>query len=373
MARQTQLDVRAVAEQVKRVHSIEEVVARYGIELRGRGRSLTGRCPFHNDGGNPNFSIRPERHTYRCWRCGEHGDTIDFVMKIERCSFKEAVQRITGDRFGEACLVPLPPPPKPKPARREPHPLDYRALEIAVDTYSTRLTHTPEALGYLAARGIDRIAASRLKLGYAEGSDLEFEFGWRDIPAGSAELLGILKRMRGGRYCEHFQGRIVIPDFRGGKAHWAMARAFNVDDWRARPAWRHGENIWQPIEGERQPPKYLCMPGEKPLMGLDAVRDAPEIYLVEGPFDFLTLSAWGYPTVALLGTDVRAASREQLARFGRVNLVLDNDSAGRESVPRLREAIGEWRARPIFLPIGIKDVGELDALPDGAALFAERA
>ena len=36
------------------------------------------------------FSIR--RNTYRCFVCGEHGGTIDLVMKYQRLGFKEAVE-----------------------------------------------------------------------------------------------------------------------------------------------------------------------------------------------------------------------------------------------------------------------------------------
>ena len=42
---------------LKLAHPIEDVVARYGIELRRQGHALVGRCPFHADGGRPNLHI----------------------------------------------------------------------------------------------------------------------------------------------------------------------------------------------------------------------------------------------------------------------------------------------------------------------------
>jgi len=38
---------------------IADVVRRYGVDLRRSGSSFTGRCPFHLDGGRPNFVVFP--------------------------------------------------------------------------------------------------------------------------------------------------------------------------------------------------------------------------------------------------------------------------------------------------------------------------
>src|SRR5205085_3835896 len=80
---------------LRRDHPLSELVASYGIELRRSGAALVGRCPFHTDGGRPNL------HLYRsgrwiCYRCGEAGDVIDFVQRIENVSFREAVTRLQG-------------------------------------------------------------------------------------------------------------------------------------------------------------------------------------------------------------------------------------------------------------------------------------
>ena len=55
-------------ESLKVEHPIEEIVARYGIELRPSGRTLTGRCPFHNDGGRPNLYVYPATQSWYCFR-----------------------------------------------------------------------------------------------------------------------------------------------------------------------------------------------------------------------------------------------------------------------------------------------------------------
>jgi DNA primase len=55
---------------------IEEVAERLGMEVKMH-KAL---CPFHDDHhASLSFSVR--RNTYRCFVCGEHGDTISLVMK----------------------------------------------------------------------------------------------------------------------------------------------------------------------------------------------------------------------------------------------------------------------------------------------------
>jgi DNA primase len=63
------------------------------IELKKRGSSYFGLCPFHNE-KTPSFSVSPSKQLYHCFGCGEGGDIINFVMKYKNISFIEAVNRI---------------------------------------------------------------------------------------------------------------------------------------------------------------------------------------------------------------------------------------------------------------------------------------
>lgn len=79
-------------ERAKAAMRIEEVVGDY-ITLRRRGVNLIGLCPFHEE-RTPSFNVNPPRGIYKCFGCGEHGNAIGFVMKMENCSFSEAVKKI---------------------------------------------------------------------------------------------------------------------------------------------------------------------------------------------------------------------------------------------------------------------------------------
>jgi len=103
-------------------------------------------------------------------------------------------------------------------------------------------------------------------------------------------------------------------------------------------------------------------------LAIEEIRAGRMVVVVEGPFDWLTLQRWHYPSVALVGTHVRPAAVKALARFERIYLALDADQAGQTAAAELARTLGE-RAVQVVLP-GVKDVGELAMSPDGQGIFA---
>lgn|GEM_PF-708907 len=80
-------------EEVSRLKSlirIEDIVPQYFL-LRWIGRSLVGRCPFHED-RTPSFVVFPDTQTFYCFGCRAHGDVLAFLMRIEHLTFPEALQ-----------------------------------------------------------------------------------------------------------------------------------------------------------------------------------------------------------------------------------------------------------------------------------------
>src|SRR4029078_11461106 len=76
----------------ERVH-VEDIIGEH-LQLRSAGgRSLKGLCPFHDE-KTPSFNVNPSRGFWHCFGCGEGGDVLDFVMKLDHLSFTEAVERL---------------------------------------------------------------------------------------------------------------------------------------------------------------------------------------------------------------------------------------------------------------------------------------
>ena len=57
------------------------------------GIGFTALCPFHDD-KNPSFEVFND-NKFRCWSCGEHGDSIDFIQKHANKTYPEAVMQLT--------------------------------------------------------------------------------------------------------------------------------------------------------------------------------------------------------------------------------------------------------------------------------------
>jgi DNA primase len=333
---------------VKRTHAVADVVARYGIDLRPSGRTLVGRCPFHADGGRPNLYVYPATQSWYCYRCALGGDVIRFVERIEGLSFRAAVARLQDARLMQTM---------PRMARRTPPrvpwnrhearseawgPAERACLAAAVTLYHQRLLAEPAALAYLEGRGLSRATILRHRLGYVAGATLSDYLRWRRLSVSAAVRVGLLGR--GGR--ERLAGRVVVPELRGGQPIWLVGRTIP-------PA---------------ADPRYLGLPGRKPLLGWDALALHQEVVLVEGVFDWLVLSQWGIPSLSLVGTHVRPDLLAALARFPRLYIVMDNDAAGHTATEALVRALGP-RALPVELS-GVKDVADLALEPGGRARFA---
>ena len=66
----------------------------YDGRLRGVTR-LAGVCPFHEE-KTPSFTIFTNDNNFYCFGCNAHGDVIDYVMKLNKINFIEAIKQLNG-------------------------------------------------------------------------------------------------------------------------------------------------------------------------------------------------------------------------------------------------------------------------------------
>ena len=71
-------------------NDITEVIGQY-VQLRHRGRTYTGLCPFHNE-KTPSFSVSPSKGLCKCFSCGKGGNAVHFIMEHEQMSYPEALR-----------------------------------------------------------------------------------------------------------------------------------------------------------------------------------------------------------------------------------------------------------------------------------------
>ena len=79
-------------ERLKSEVSLVRLAEVAGVKLTKRGKDYVGCCPFHDD-RTPSFIISPDKNLWNCLgACGQGGDVISFVMKVEGVSFRHGVE-----------------------------------------------------------------------------------------------------------------------------------------------------------------------------------------------------------------------------------------------------------------------------------------
>jgi DNA primase len=112
-------------------------------------------------------------------------------------------------------------------------------------------------------------------------------------------------------------------------------------------------------------PRYMSLPGPRPLLGAELVAGRPAVIGVEGSFDWLTLMGWSVPGFAALGGSLAHEAVALLQHARTIYLAFDRDAPGQHAARALAARLG-GRARLVTLPDGVKDVNELGQYPDGA-------
>ena len=80
---------------LKARHPLGDTVEASGVRLRGRGRVRQGVCPFHDE-AEGSFTVYGDSERFYCFGCGEGGDVLDFVRRVENLSLPEAIARLDG-------------------------------------------------------------------------------------------------------------------------------------------------------------------------------------------------------------------------------------------------------------------------------------
>ena len=329
---------------LKARHPLGDAVEAAGVRLRGRGRVRQGVCPFHDESAG-SFTVYSDSERYYCFGCGDGGDVLDFIQRVEGLSLPDAIRRLDGGS-GLAPAAAVQSRAAFKPRRSTAAvvpPRDPALLTAAARFYAARLRRSSRAREYLASRGVGMDAALRLGLGFAPGSGLREAVESSGFTAERLRDSGLFTE----RGSERFAGMVVVPEVAGGLVRWLAGRA---------------------VDPERSP-RFQALPGPRPVLGLGRLGFAPPwAVLAEGVFDWLAIAGWGLPACAALGTQGVEKAAASLRGCARVFLAFDSDDAGREAAERLEGLLGR-RAATVTLPDGVGDVGELAAHPHGRAVF----
>jgi DNA primase len=329
--------------------NIVEIVKRH-VELKRAGTgSWKGLCPFHSE-KTPSFHVNESRNIFYCFGCGEKGDVITFLVKMEQRPFMDVLTDLAGAAGIELDVRPL--SPAERHARQEAESERdrmFRAMEASASFFEEQF-QTAEgaaARAYVEKRGINQAVRERFRVGYApqKWDALSSHLAGKRIPPSDMERLGLCGVNERGRY-DFFRDRVMLP----------------VIDRQGRVV-GFGGRLLDPDAKDR---KYVNSPDsplyhkKEQLYGLhaaqDAIRRKGSAILVEGNFDVLALHEAGIDeVVAPMGTALTTEQIEALGRMAKtVTVVFDGDAAGQRAVQKVI---------PMFIDAGVD--GRVARLPPG--------
>lgn len=310
-------------QQVKDAARVEEVVGEF-VALKRKGPRFLGLCPFHNE-KTPSFNVSPNLGIYKCFGCGEAGDSITFLQKHEHLSYVEAI-RWLAKRYN----IDL--PEEEQTPEQQIEQSEREALSViqqwALNWSVEQLWNTDEGkrigLSYFRERGFTDATIRTFQLGYVP------EFGNAFAQAALAngfnpELLekaGWIKRREDEARTpwDFFAGRVTFPIL--GLSGQPIAFGART------------------LKSDKKLPKYFNSPESvlynksRSLYGVyqakKAIVEQDLCYLVEGYTDVISLHQAGIANVvASSGTSLTEEQVRLIKRYAAtVAILYDGDAAG---------------------------------------------
>ncbi|MDR2255001.1 MAG: DNA primase [Arthrobacter sp.] len=319
-------------DEVRSRTDIKAVVEAF-VSLKPAGiGSYKGLCPFHDE-RSPSFHVRPQVGTYHCFGCGESGDAISFLMKMNHTTFAETVEQLAARAGIELHYEDGGKGPDRESVGKRQRLLD--AHKVAEEFFRAQLQTPEAAVGQqmLAERGFTPADATQFGVGYApQGWDsLLRHLRNKGFTDEELKLTGLMSEGQRGIY-DRFRGRLIWPirDLTGATIGFGARKLYEDD-----PG-----------------PKYLNTPEtqlykkSQVLYGIDLAKreisKQKRIVVVEGYTDVMAAQLAGVGTAVAtcgtaFGTDHIKIARRLLSDFGgggEVIFCFDGDAAGQKAALR---------------------------------------
>lgn len=325
-----------VIEEIKERNDIVEIISSY-ISLKPAGVNYKACCPFHSE-KTASFVVSPNKQLFKCFGCGEGGDLIKFVMKIENLDFIETL-KILADKSG--IEWPQNDEYKENPQKKS---IKEELYEIHIQSarfFFERLWKgKKDALDYLNDRGLKDKVMRSFGLGYSGDSKELTEFLLTQGFSKEILLKSGLVLEKNGDMIDRFRRRIMFPIF----------------DYRGRVIAFGGRAMGNSM------PKYLNSPDtdifnkSNHLYGLNFARkymQSNSLILVEGYMDVISLAQAGIKNcVASLGTALTSNQAKLISKYvKKAYISYDSDNAGITATKRALEILSEQKLKSAIIDL----------------------
>lgn len=318
---------------LREANNLKDVVSNY-VQLKQKGNSHFGICPFHNE-KSPSFSVNEDKQLFHCFGCGASGNVFTFIMMIENYDFVDSI-KFLADRINytlEESNIATSEEYQKKQKLKE----DLLEIhKISARLFYEILQSEDGEIGkkYLDNRNVSENIRRKFGMGLVHGKrNILYNY----LLEQNFEIETILKSglviERNGTYFDRFWGRLMFPIF----------------DVQNKIVGFGGRAI------ENQEPKYLNSPEtllfnkSKILYNLNYARKAnkEELILVEGYMDVVSMYQNGFQNVvATMGTAFNNEHANTVRRYAKSVIILfDSDEAGVKAT---------LKVIPILVDLGIK-------------------
>ncbi|MCL4161736.1 UNVERIFIED_CONTAM: hypothetical protein GTU68_032287, partial [Idotea baltica] len=303
---------------------IEEVVGEF-VNLKRSGSNRKGLCPFHDE-KTPSFMVSPAKGIYKCFGCSKGGNSIQFLMELEKMSFVESV-RYLAKKFNIELEETEGDNENYEEEKKHRDSLTI-VNQYAEEYFSKQLTEEQEGksigLSYFRERGYREATIKKFGLGYAPKDRKSF-----------------LKEAESKQYNHEYLRELGLITAKGNDFFNGRVM-FTIHNLTGKPIAFAGRIL----ETNKKAPKYLNSPESslynkrKTLYGMhqakNAIRKEQNCILVEGYTDVISLHQNGVENVvASSGTALTSEQLKLIKRFSpNLTILYDGDSAGIKAAMR---------------------------------------
>ena len=299
---------------------IEEVISDF-VTLKKRGANLLGLCPFHNE-KTPSFTVSPSKGIYKCFGCGEGGNSVSFLMDKEHYSYPEALKYLARKYNIEIVEQAM---TEEQAERANEKDSLYIISKFAKDFFINELWESEEGktigLNYFKERGYSEEIIKKFELGYSPKSKdaLSKKSIKKQYSKESLLKSGLSIEIDKKALIDRFRERVIFPIHSfSGRILGFGGRALNSN---AKAKYQNS-------------PESLIYNKSKILYGIffakNAISKNDNCFIVEGYTDVISLHQKGVENVvSASGTALSIDQIKLISRFtNNISILFDGDAAG---------------------------------------------
>jgi len=310
-------------EEIKQRIKVSDIVGA-SVQLKRRGREFVGLSPFSKE-KTPSFTINDEKGFYHCFSSGEHGNIFDFLVKVEKLNFGDAVRKLAAKAGMPAFKF-----TKENIEVENKRKKYDEILTIALQHYQKNFSENDSVKKYAHGRGLTQEILSTFKIGYSGeyGLNVSLFSGFNQ-----KELIDsgvFFHDEKNNKLIDRFKNRLIFPIFDynnkvigfGGRAlsQNYLAKYINSPETEF---FKKGFNLYNLNNAKN----------ENKQSGI--------VFVVEGYMDAISLYQAGFKNVvATLGTAMTESHLNLVWRYFNDPVVcFDGDRSGQNAAHKISEKL----------------------------------